>query len=114
MDSALVGVNDDIDPFRGADYTFDQVTPQPAPGSLPHAVADKDLRDAFFTRELQDGIGRIQTAEDLHLRAQLACTVEILLQDDPILLRKGGLLHIDHIKFALEAVRAPADDLQHY
>src|SRR5437879_11398275 len=31
----------------------------------------------------------------------------------PILLRKGGLLHIDHIKFALEAVRIPAAALQH-
>src|SRR3984893_10545061 len=113
MDSALVGVDDDIDSLCRPDDAFDQVTPQPAPGSLPQTVADKDLRDAFLARELQDGIGRIQAGENLHVRAQLACIVEILLQDGSVVLRKGRLMHIDDIKFALEAVRISSTALQH-
>ena len=76
-------------------------------------MADKDLRDAFFTREFQYGLGCIEAGEDFHLRAQLACIVEILLQDGAIVLRKGRLLHIDDIKFALEAVCVPAAAFQH-
>src|SRR5579864_948186 len=113
MESALVGVDDDIDSFRGADDAFDQVTPQPAPRSLPHAVANKNLGDTFFTREFQDGFGRIQAGEDFHLRAQLARVVEILLQDGSILLRERGLTYIDDIKFALKAVGIPSAALQH-
>ena len=76
-------------------------------------MTDKDLRDALLSREGQNGIRSVQTAEALYLGPELPGEVQILLQGRSILLRDRGLVHIHDVEFGLEPVRVATPAFQH-
>ena len=113
LSPVLLGIDDDIDSFSGANQAINKTTPNFRLQSTPSAVPHENLGDSLLLRELQDCLCIVKPMQNFDLGSKCASVVHVLIQGRLPLLREGPLLYVNHIEFALESVRVATAAFQH-
>jgi hypothetical protein len=107
-----MGKDAHIDAVRAHDQPFDRICFPTIGPSLALAVSDEDLRDTLTAGIFQDGVDRIFTRHDFHVRAGLSRAFEIRLDDLLVGQTQVILFHVDGMQVAMKAasLALPAAD----